>query len=148
MADTNVRNSTQDSGRLSYRQIMVILSGLMLGMFLASLDQTIVSTAMRTIADKLNGQTNQAWALTSSRQLTVYGTMCLDAAGSGNGAAVQIYSCHSQTNQQWNVNSNGTISNVQSGRCLDAWSTSNGAQIQLYDCHGQTNQQFRLAPLA
>ncbi|MEU8127867.1 RICIN domain-containing protein, partial [Micromonospora sp. NPDC049049] len=74
--------------------------------------------------------------------------MCLDAAGTGNGAAVQIYSCHSQTNQQWNVNSNGTISNVQSGRCLDAWSTANGAQIQLYDCHGQTNQQFRLAALA
>ncbi|MGC4852821.1 RICIN domain-containing protein [Micromonospora sp. DT4] len=63
--------------------------------------------------------------------------------GSGNGAAVQIYTCHSQTNQQWNINSNGTISSVQSGRCLDVWSTANGAQIQLYDCHGQTNQQFR-----
>ncbi len=95
-----------------------------------------------------NKQTNQAWTYTSGKQLQVYGNMCLDAAGSGNGAAVQIYSCHSQTNQQWNVNSNGTISSVQSGRCLDAWSTSNGAQIQLYDCHGQTNQQFRLAPLA
>ena len=50
---------------MSHRQIMLILSGLMLGMFLASLDQTIVSTAMRTIADKLNGQTNQAWATTA-----------------------------------------------------------------------------------
>ena len=95
-----------------------------------------------------NKQTNQAWTYTSSKQLQVYGDMCLDAAGSGNGAAVQIYSCHSQTNQQWNVNSNGTISGVQSGRCLDVWSTANGAQIQLYDCHGQTNQQFRLAALA
>jgi EmrB/QacA subfamily drug resistance transporter len=37
----------------------------MLGMFLASLDQTIVSTAMRTIADKLNGQTAQAWVTTA-----------------------------------------------------------------------------------
>ncbi|RQX03601.1 non-reducing end alpha-L-arabinofuranosidase family hydrolase, partial [Micromonospora inaquosa] len=94
-----------------------------------------------------NRQTNQAWTYTSSKQLQVYGNMCLDAAGSGNGAAVQIYSCHSQTNQQWNVNSNGTISGVQSGRCLDVWSTSNGAQVQLYDCHGQSNQQFRLASL-
>ena len=34
-------------------------------MFLASLDQTIVSAAMRTIADRLNGQTNQAWATTA-----------------------------------------------------------------------------------
>jgi len=44
---------------------MLILSGLLLGMFLASLDQTIVSTAMRTIADKLDGQTAQAWATTA-----------------------------------------------------------------------------------
>ncbi len=63
-----------DSGRtaaapssqgLSHRQILAILSGLMLGMFLAALDQTIVSTAMRTIADHLNGQTAQAWATTA-----------------------------------------------------------------------------------
>ncbi|MGX7677651.1 MDR family MFS transporter [Jatrophihabitans sp. DSM 45814] len=53
------------SGRLTHRQIMLILSGLLLGMFLAALDQTIVSAAMRTIADKLNGQTNQAWATTA-----------------------------------------------------------------------------------
>jgi len=65
MAETQVRVASEDSGALSYRQIMLILSGLMLGMFLASLDQTIVSTAMRTIADKLNGQTNQAWATTA-----------------------------------------------------------------------------------
>jgi EmrB/QacA subfamily drug resistance transporter len=65
MADTDVRDAGEDSGRLTYRQIMLILSGLMLGMFLAALDQTIVSTAMRTIADKLNGQTNQAWATTA-----------------------------------------------------------------------------------
>src|SRR6476660_6501979 len=54
-----------ESGRLTHNQIMLILSGLLLGMFLAALDQTIVSAAMRTIADKLNGQTNQAWATTA-----------------------------------------------------------------------------------
>ncbi len=53
------------SGAMTHRQIMVILSGLLLGMFLAALDQTIVSTAMRTIADKLNGQTAQAWVTTA-----------------------------------------------------------------------------------
>jgi endo-1,4-beta-xylanase len=92
-----------------------------------------------------NGQSNQAWTLTSSKQLTVYGSRCLDAAGTGNGAAVQIYACNSQANQQWNVNSNGTISNAQSGRCLDVWGTGNGQQIQLYDCHGQANQRFSLS---
>ena len=74
-----------------------------------------------------NGQTNQQWTYTASKQLTVYGNMCLDAAGSGNGAAVQIYNCNGQANQQWNVNSNGTITGVQSGRCLDVWGTANGA---------------------
>ncbi|MCW2542941.1 MAG: transporter [Frankiales bacterium] len=52
-------------GGLSHRQILVLMSGLLLGMFLAALDQTIVSTAMRTIADKLNGQTAQAWVTTA-----------------------------------------------------------------------------------
>jgi hypothetical protein len=33
----------------THRQILVIMSGLMLGMFLAALDQTIVSTALPTI---------------------------------------------------------------------------------------------------
>ncbi len=56
---------TTPAAGLSHRQIMSILSGLLLGMFLASLDQTIVSTAMRTIADKLNGQTAQAWVTTA-----------------------------------------------------------------------------------
>ena len=50
---------------LTHRQVLVVLSGLLLGMFLAALDQTIVSTAMRTIADELNGQTAQAWVTTS-----------------------------------------------------------------------------------
>jgi endo-1,4-beta-xylanase len=92
-----------------------------------------------------NGQTNQAWTLTSSKQLTVYGNMCLDAAGSGNASAVQIYSCNGQTNQQWHVNSNGTITGGQSGRCLDVWGTGNGQQVQIYDCNGQANQRFSLS---
>ncbi len=50
---------------LSHRQILTILSGLMMGMFLAALDQTIVSTAIRTIADDLQGLSLQAWATTA-----------------------------------------------------------------------------------
>jgi EmrB/QacA subfamily drug resistance transporter len=37
----------------------------MLGMFLAALDQTVVSTAIRTIADDLQGYDLQAWATTA-----------------------------------------------------------------------------------
>ena len=53
------------SGVFTHRQILTILSGLMLGMFLAALDQTVVSTAIRTIADDLQGYDLQAWATTS-----------------------------------------------------------------------------------
>ncbi|WP_216211589.1 MFS transporter [Amycolatopsis aidingensis] len=50
---------------LTHRQIVVILSGLMTGMFLAALDQTIVGTSIRTIADDLNGLSLQAWITTA-----------------------------------------------------------------------------------
>ncbi|MEO6885664.1 MAG: MDR family MFS transporter [Jatrophihabitantaceae bacterium] len=53
------------SGELSHKQILTILSGLMLGMFLASLDQMIVSTAIRTIGDDLHGLSAQAWVTTA-----------------------------------------------------------------------------------
>src|SRR3954470_8774391 len=53
------------SGVFSHRQIVTILAGLMLGMFLAALDQTVVSTAIRTIADDLQGYDLQAWATTA-----------------------------------------------------------------------------------
>ena len=59
------REEPSSNGGLSHRQIMTILSGLMLGMFLAALDQTIVSTAIRTIGDDLNGLSIQAWVTTA-----------------------------------------------------------------------------------
>lgn len=52
-------------GGLTHRQIVTILIGLMMGMFLAALDQTIVATAIRTIADQLKGLDHQAWATTA-----------------------------------------------------------------------------------
>jgi EmrB/QacA subfamily drug resistance transporter len=54
-----------EPGGLTHKQIMTILSGLMLGMFLAALDQMIVSTSIRTIGDDLNGLSAQAWVTTS-----------------------------------------------------------------------------------
>jgi EmrB/QacA subfamily drug resistance transporter len=62
---TSSRSAPDASGAFTHRQILTILSGLMLGMFLAALDQTVVSTAIRTIADDLQGFELQAWATTS-----------------------------------------------------------------------------------
>jgi EmrB/QacA subfamily drug resistance transporter len=52
-------------GPLTHKQILTILTGLMMGMFLAALDQTIVSSAMRTIADDLHDLSGQAWVVTA-----------------------------------------------------------------------------------
>lgn len=49
----------------SHRQIVTILAGLMMGMFLAALDQTIVASAIRTIGDDLHGLSIQAWVTTA-----------------------------------------------------------------------------------
>lgn len=60
--------------------IKAILAGLMLGMFLGALDQTIVATAIRTIADDLNGLSAQAWVttaylITSTITTPIYGKL-------------------------------------------------------------------------
>jgi EmrB/QacA subfamily drug resistance transporter len=50
---------------MTHRQIMVVLSGLMLGMLLAALDQTIVSTALPTIVGELGGLNQLSWVVTA-----------------------------------------------------------------------------------
>lgn len=50
---------------LSHRQITLVLIGLVCAMFLSTLDQTIVGTAMRTIADDLHGLDLQAWLVSA-----------------------------------------------------------------------------------
>lgn len=67
-------------GEYTHSQIMRILTGLMMGMFLGSLDQTIVSTAIRTIADDLHGLSVQAWVttaylITSTIATPIYGKL-------------------------------------------------------------------------
>jgi len=65
-ADARAAAAAPDSaGGFTHKQIMTILVGLLLGMFLAALDQTVVSTAIRTIADDLQGYDLQAWATTA-----------------------------------------------------------------------------------
>jgi lysophospholipase L1-like esterase len=95
-----------------------------------------------------NSQTNQSWTHTTSRQLMVHGSKCLDASGQGtaNGTQVVAWDCNGQANQQWNLNANGTITGVQSNLCLDAsgQGTANGTKIVLWACNGQTNQQWTL----
>jgi MFS family permease len=46
-------------------QIRAVLSGLMLGLLLAALDQTIVSTALPTIVGELGGLNHLSWVVTA-----------------------------------------------------------------------------------
>lgn len=50
---------------MSHRQILFVIFGLMAGMFLSALDQTVVGTAIRTIGDDLHGLSQQAWVTTA-----------------------------------------------------------------------------------
>jgi EmrB/QacA subfamily drug resistance transporter len=50
---------------LSRSEIVSVLSGLMLAMFLASLDQTIVATSLSTIAQDLNGWSTMSWVVSA-----------------------------------------------------------------------------------
>ena len=69
---------TPAGSQLSHRQILVVFSGLMLGMFLAALDQTIVATALPTIVGDLGGLDHLSWVvtaylLTSTASTPLYG---------------------------------------------------------------------------
>ena len=59
---------------LSRRRILLIIGALMLGMLLAALDQTIVSTALPTIVGDLRGGSHIAWVITAYLLATTVST--------------------------------------------------------------------------
>jgi len=102
-----------------------------------------------------NGGANQQWTHTAGNALTVNlsgTTLCLDAYDNQTaaGTKVETWSCNGQANQQWTLNSNGTITGVQSGLCLDVTgaSTADGALAELWTCNGGSNQQWTLGGAA
>ena len=52
-------------GYLTHRQILVVMGGLMAGMFLAALDQSIVGTALPRITSELGGLSKLSWVVTA-----------------------------------------------------------------------------------
>ena len=76
----SVEPATADAPLMSRRQIMLVLVGLMMAMFLSSLSQTVVGTSMRTIADDLDGLAIQAsvttaYLITSTVMTPIYGKL-------------------------------------------------------------------------
>lgn len=78
-----VENATAPSSGTAvrtHREILIVFSGLMLGMLLAAIDQTIVSTALPTIVGELGGLDHLSWVvtaylLTSTASTPLYGKL-------------------------------------------------------------------------
>ena len=71
-------NTNAPSKEHSHREIMIILGGLMTGLLLAALDQTIVSTALKSIVEDFKGLEHYTWVvtaylLTSTASTPLYG---------------------------------------------------------------------------
>ncbi|MBX6368207.1 MAG: MFS transporter [Rhodospirillales bacterium] len=69
-----------EASAFAHREVLAILAGVLLGMFLAALDQTIVATALPTIAGELKGAEHLSWIvagylLTSTASTPVYGKL-------------------------------------------------------------------------
>jgi hypothetical protein len=98
----------------------------------------------RVTLQDCNGGTNQLWAITTAKQLQVYGNKCLQAGDTTIGASITIADCKTNSEQQWNVNTDSTITNVASGLCLEVTNsaTVNGAPLELWTCTGASNQKW------
>src|SRR5680860_1139822 len=64
-ASPNGASPEEEYASYSHRQIMVIIGGLMAGMLLAALDQSIVSTALPRIVSDLGGLDHLSWVVTA-----------------------------------------------------------------------------------
>src|SRR5215216_610632 len=60
-----VTSATPTADYLSHRQILVVMGGLMAGMFLAALDQSIVGVALPKITSELGGLDKLSWVVTA-----------------------------------------------------------------------------------
>jgi EmrB/QacA subfamily drug resistance transporter len=76
--DKSNTKAAESGSPLTHKEIMVVMSGLMMGMLLAALDQTIVSTALKNIVEEFDGLNHYTWVvtaylLTSTASTPLYG---------------------------------------------------------------------------
>ncbi len=64
-AAASAEGSTPSGDYLSHKQILVVMGGLMAGMFLAALDQSIVGVALPKITSELGGLDKLSWVVTA-----------------------------------------------------------------------------------
>ncbi|MEU4554245.1 non-reducing end alpha-L-arabinofuranosidase family hydrolase [Micromonospora violae] len=100
---------------------------------------TVTPTVSPTVSPPPSGGAGRIAGVQSGR--------CIDVpnASQTNGTRVQLYDCHSQSNQQWTYTSNKEL-RVYGSKCLDAngAATANGTGIIIWDCNGGANQQWNI----
>ena len=80
-AEEHARAAPPDvRGTFSHREILHMLSGTVLGMFLGALDQTVVATALPAMVGELHGMEHMSWTvsaylLTSTASTPIYGKL-------------------------------------------------------------------------
>jgi EmrB/QacA subfamily drug resistance transporter len=78
MSNKKSQKNDEASKSLTHKEIIFVLSGLMVGLLLAALDQTIVSTALKSIVEDFDGLAHYTWVvtaylLTSTASTPLYG---------------------------------------------------------------------------
>ncbi|MGW4213894.1 ricin-type beta-trefoil lectin domain protein [Lentzea sp. NPDC004789] len=103
---------------------------------------TANGTAM--ISWDCHGNANQQFT-TVGQTLQVTGKCVEVPNNAGAGTQARIWDCNGGANQNWNIATNGTITNVQSGLCLNATSNNNGAAVTVATCNGSAAQRWAKA---
>ncbi|HET9170950.1 MAG TPA: RICIN domain-containing protein [Actinospica sp.] len=78
-------------------------------------------------------------------EITGYHGLCVDdsSASTANGNPIIVYTCSGSANQQWTVESDGTLRTE--GKCMDITGAAytNGTKIELYTCSASANQLWQ-----
>ncbi|MFE2591043.1 endo-1,4-beta-xylanase [Streptomyces anthocyanicus] len=101
--------------------------------------------AYTAVLDALNGGDSSEPPADGGQIKGVGSGRCLDVpdASTSDGTQLQLWDCHSGTNQQWAATDAGEL-RVYGDKCLDAAGTGNGSKVQIYSCWGGDNQKWRL----
>ena len=97
------------------------------------------------VVDYVHVTTSSTGGGGSTGPIRGYGGKCVDvnAAGTANGTAIQLYDCNGTAAQSWTVGSDQTLRAL--GKCMDVTSggTANGTKVQLWDCNGTGAQKWQ-----
>ncbi|MEU8663988.1 RICIN domain-containing protein [Actinoplanes philippinensis] len=90
--------------------------------------------------DDCNGTSPQRWKLNANRTLEVLG-MCAYLVGDGT---VELTGCDGRTTAQWQLMSDGVLTNAANGRCLTDpfWGARPGNAVVVATCTGGRNQRW------